>query len=329
MPSGRWVDSKKTGGMGVGEDIHGFMDELQSVFPDVVITSGKREGDGHSHHAHGNAVDINHNPQIYNYLMNTPEGLSLMDKYKLGIYDESNPNIMAKTKASGAHFHIGKDQGLYSHTSSRLGALKEGKEIPKAISFIEANPNFDYSKYKAKRNWGDYEGKWDSYNSDKNVSADGYDFSNISYSAPQVESKPTISFTIPDGKGGFMPSYVSEEEFKKEIESALEKDNEEKAMMNESAEAKAINDEMNSRMAFLKEYEQKLMEQQKEQEYSFGDVQEEQQGSQQQDDGYEFQDIAQVSLELPELPKFSTTMIDYGVQNELQNNNFEVQDENE
>ena len=102
---------------GLDNDLLGFHNELYKLFPNMVVTSGKRTGNGvgklgnKSRHNLGQAIDIKVNNDIKNFLLSN-DGVNLMKKYKVGFLDESDPKTMRKTKATGPHFHIGKDSTL-------------------------------------------------------------------------------------------------------------------------------------------------------------------------------------------------------------------------
>lgn len=122
---------------GLSENTTAFYRELQSKFPDIRLTSGKREGDGTSHHHHGDAIDIGkENYQVYEYLMNTREGLSLMTKYGYGIIDETDPIMMKKTGATGPHYHIGPDSNFKGIPAERLTNFEN---IRPKTTFYKAN----------------------------------------------------------------------------------------------------------------------------------------------------------------------------------------------
>ena len=108
----------------LNKDILAFEMELQKKFPDYKRTSGYRAGaktkSGNiSRHGKGEAIDVRYNPEISEYLWNTLEGVSLLNKYNLGYLDESTPEVMKRTGASGKHFHIGKDSTLIPKTQQR------------------------------------------------------------------------------------------------------------------------------------------------------------------------------------------------------------------
>lgn len=118
-------------------DLKAFTQEYEELTGKVFkITSAKREakdkidkGYEHSHHNTGDALDFSAmNYEDYNFLVNTKEGLALMDKYKLGVLDETDPTTLEKTGGTGAHFHLGKDSKLYSNTRQRLEAFDSGVE---------------------------------------------------------------------------------------------------------------------------------------------------------------------------------------------------------
>ena len=102
---------------GLDNDLLGFHNELYKLFPNMVVTSGRRYGNGvgklgnKSRHNLGQAIDIRVNNDIKNFLLSN-DGVNLMKKYKVGFLDESDPDTMKKTGATGPHFHIGKDSKL-------------------------------------------------------------------------------------------------------------------------------------------------------------------------------------------------------------------------
>ena len=118
-------------------DLKAFTQEYEELTGKVFkITSAKREakdkigkGHKHSHHNTGDALDFSAmNYEDYNFLVNTKEGLALMDKYKLGVLDETDPTTLEKTGGTGAHFHLGKDSKLHLNTRQRLEAFDSGVE---------------------------------------------------------------------------------------------------------------------------------------------------------------------------------------------------------
>lgn len=134
---------------GLSDDLTHFYDELSVKFPSIRVTSGRRESSpsgGFSHHHHGDAIDIGkEHTDVYDYLYNTPEGLGLMTKYKLGILDETNPGTLEKTGGTGPHFHIGKDSATATTAQTRFAM---GDQIKPTASFYEKNPAYDYAQPK-------------------------------------------------------------------------------------------------------------------------------------------------------------------------------------
>lgn len=131
---------------GLSDDMKAFYAELSQIFPEIRITSGKRESSPSgkfSHHHEGNAIDIGkEHTDVYDYLVNDIKGLALMNKYGLGILDETHPENMKKTNATGPHFHIGKDSRLYATTKQRL---EQYENIQPMQSFYSQNQTFDYN----------------------------------------------------------------------------------------------------------------------------------------------------------------------------------------
>jgi hypothetical protein len=139
----------------LSDGLKGFLDEVYLLddgkYKAIRLTSGKRSGDEDSHHHTGDAVDIAawgdggaEGNELYSRLMNSSDGLALLNKYNLGIYDETNPENLAKTGGDAPHFHIGRDEGLFNNTANRLGTFADGNaEV--LTSFFSKNPSFDYS----------------------------------------------------------------------------------------------------------------------------------------------------------------------------------------
>jgi hypothetical protein len=130
---------------------------------DYVLTDAYRErtakyGSSTSTHFEGGAIDLRVNPKVYNFLMNDKEGLKLMDKAGLGLYDESDPRNMRV--ATAKHFHLGSD--FHETTKQRLAQFEEleelGEEVPQLNYFYNQHPDFDYEDFKQARskNKGDF-----------------------------------------------------------------------------------------------------------------------------------------------------------------------------
>lgn len=125
-------------------DMRAFIDEYQDLRDTkLFLTSGRRNSEDKigtysktSLHNTGNAFDIKslHTDDYY-FLMNDKKGLELMNKYSLGIIDETEPETMKKTGATGAHFHIGKDKTYAELTKNRLDVLNSGEKLPEVYSY--------------------------------------------------------------------------------------------------------------------------------------------------------------------------------------------------
>lgn len=96
------------------------------------FTSGKRTPEqkvGHAHatskHNEGKAIDIAADYEMFNILYNTPDGLGLLNRYNLGVLDETSKAAMNKTGATGPHYHIGVDPALVNRASQRYNTYKE------------------------------------------------------------------------------------------------------------------------------------------------------------------------------------------------------------
>ena len=148
---------------------------LAEKFPDdYVMTSGARSkvtnpGVSGSKHLSGKAIDIRPNSKVYNYLMNTTEGISKLDEAGIGVFDETDPRNMRV--ATGPHFHIGSD--FYDVTKQRVGQFsKYGENTPTVNYFGEQHPDFDYSDFVQKRQANKKSGKHIDHSSFKNFSRD-------------------------------------------------------------------------------------------------------------------------------------------------------------
>jgi hypothetical protein len=114
-------------------EMQAFNAELAQKFPKIRYTSGKRSASQNvgkyskvSHHNTGNAFDIGaEHKDVYEFLNNTEEGLLMLTKYGLGIIDETDPEMMKKTGATGKHYHIGKDSKFAKMAQEKL------KTVPK------------------------------------------------------------------------------------------------------------------------------------------------------------------------------------------------------
>lgn len=129
----------KTGGSTESPVYENLPRLLMKAGLNVKVTSGLRPGaktaQGNiSHHASGNAVDIvpignTTFEDIENVLHNNPAIRQYMLSHDLGLIDESgrtqeSRDTMKKTKATGAHFHIGKDSKYASLYRQKVGTLQ-------------------------------------------------------------------------------------------------------------------------------------------------------------------------------------------------------------
>lgn len=132
---------------GLSPDIQAFNEELFTVFPDLRLTSGRREPSDHfSHHHKGDAEDIGkEHSDMYYYLMNTKEGLQLLNKYDLGVIDETDPKVLEKTGGTAPHFHIGKDSYYSDIAKQRLMNFEKIETLDSYISKGK-RPSTDFPK---------------------------------------------------------------------------------------------------------------------------------------------------------------------------------------
>lgn len=127
--SNLWFDSVEFGknDSGLKDNAFKVMNLLKTKFPSLKVTSTIRnasQGVGKnsktSRHNVGEAFDISgEHKDVYDYL-NSQEGLTLLDRFGLGVLDETDPEVMKKTGATGAHFHIGADSKLVANTRNKL-----------------------------------------------------------------------------------------------------------------------------------------------------------------------------------------------------------------
>lgn len=115
---------------GLNEKVILFEEELKKVFPDLRVTSRVRpraftKKGFVSRHAKGEAIDIEDRKDVYDYLWNTKEGISLMYKYGVGILDETTPEMLEKTGGTGAHYHIGMDSTIVPLMQKRYQELNK------------------------------------------------------------------------------------------------------------------------------------------------------------------------------------------------------------
>lgn len=119
--------SSASSNLATAEDINskGFVPaNIEKMFKEeginAKITSGLRaagqagKAGNKSHHITGNAVDIvpvnGDFKNLRSQIINNSRIVNFLQKNNLGILDESDPKMMARTGATGAHFHIGPDK---------------------------------------------------------------------------------------------------------------------------------------------------------------------------------------------------------------------------
>lgn len=131
----------------IHEDIRGFQLELAKYFPDEKPTSTYRpnaktkKGDV-SRHSHGEATDYKINAKMKDFLWNTPEGISLLNKYNLGLLDESE----AQNRKWGNALHIGKDSALVERAKKRYSELVPQQEMStEIINFDNSQQNSNFA----------------------------------------------------------------------------------------------------------------------------------------------------------------------------------------
>ena len=97
------------------------IDAFENAGISVRVTSGSRPGamtaqGKQSHHSLGNAIDITPNfsqgetwDSLRNKVRASKELQNYLTSHNIGILDETTPEALARTKGTGAHWHIGPD----------------------------------------------------------------------------------------------------------------------------------------------------------------------------------------------------------------------------
>ena len=129
----------------IHENVRMFERELKQKFPQLRVTSGYRKKaftkQGNvSQHAKGNAIDLGYDKEVAGYLANTYEGVGLLNKYGLGVLDESTKEVMDKTGATGAHLHVGMDSGLVTKARERYKQLTPKENITPELTDFDFTP---------------------------------------------------------------------------------------------------------------------------------------------------------------------------------------------
>lgn len=149
-------------------NVQGFLQDYTDLTGKTLnLTSGRRsagsagKAGNKSKHVIGEAFDISaQHTEDYAYLMNTPEGLGLLSKYNLGIIDETDPTMMAKTGATGQHFHIGTDSRFSKQVKERYANIDKIAPIYSYKQLIETGQPISEEM----RNMGHFEGDGHTHN---------------------------------------------------------------------------------------------------------------------------------------------------------------------
>ena len=114
----------------------------------VRVTSGVRKGaktksGNTSYHSTGDAIDITPIEgetfeSLKSQIRSSEEIMNYLRENKIGLLDETTPDVMKRTGATGAHFHIGKDKVAQKF----LG--QKGFKFPLIYSYDDPNEYYDY-----------------------------------------------------------------------------------------------------------------------------------------------------------------------------------------
>ena len=113
--------------------------------PGAVTSSGKQ-----SFHSTGDAIDITPGEgetwdTLKTKLKSNPELVEWMQSQGYGILDETDPHTMARTNATGAHWHIGKDKNAVNGLLKLLAKKGTVLKAKEGVVLIEPTPTF-YTK---------------------------------------------------------------------------------------------------------------------------------------------------------------------------------------
>lgn len=135
----------------------GNMQELLDKFADagisLRITSGYRPGartkqGNQSWHSQGYALDVTPGTNetwdsLRQKLRNSPDLIKYMQDQGFGIIDETTPEMQSRTGATGAHWHIGKDQlaisglqTLLAKSGIKMPSFRSGRKLAKQYSRV-------------------------------------------------------------------------------------------------------------------------------------------------------------------------------------------------
>ena len=128
----------KTPDIQVGE-MQGLLDAFADAGISLRITSGTRPGartkqGKQSWHALGRALDVTPVEgqtfeDLAEAIRNSPDLVAYMKEHGYGIYDETTPEVLSRTKGTGAHWHLGPDQNAIKGLETILKG-KQGLKIP-------------------------------------------------------------------------------------------------------------------------------------------------------------------------------------------------------
>lgn len=128
----------KTSDIQVGE-MQGLLDAFADAGISLRITSGTRPGartkqGEQSWHALGRALDVTPVEgqtfeDLAEAIRNSPDLVAYMKEHGYGIYDETTPEALSRTKGTGAHWHLGPDQNAIKGLETILKG-KQGLKIP-------------------------------------------------------------------------------------------------------------------------------------------------------------------------------------------------------
>jgi hypothetical protein len=106
----------------------------------LIVTSAKRKASNNigkakktSYHNTGNAIDLRPDEKVFNYLYNSPKGLEILNKYGLGLLDETSEEMLQKTGGTAPHLHIGADPKYVEQVRNRY---EVSMKMPDTFEFV-------------------------------------------------------------------------------------------------------------------------------------------------------------------------------------------------
>ena len=148
------VDNSKNYNIG---NMQSVIDAFSNAGINIRITSGVRPGamtksGNRSHHSFGNAIDITPNfaqgetwESMRRKVKESKEFQQFMRDNKFGIIDETTPDVMAKTGATGAHWHVGPDQWALRNFETLIA--RKGMKLQNGNSIEMPNPEIHFVPY--------------------------------------------------------------------------------------------------------------------------------------------------------------------------------------